>query len=276
MQRNMPSRRKKYSVCFLLVLIVWLGLVVYCVQQTLQYRPTAQDEWNKLSAWLGPAAADVSVTPQRHEQGETKGLVYCWRSGSRPAAVLAEELQLQSAEPNNEEEETNKGSDAWYAEQEIVFLTTDGDSFHRIHELRLTQTTDGLNTLVMRSESGDTGNMGETTRALLPLHEAIPVPTLPRSCQLIWLSMAAAPLWVPLGVLLMLPGFNFSKRKHYAWWYGCAVFVPAVVVYFLAQLLPPEQAHMLGALFCVVLLPLILGTTTVLMMILRAFFRRQK
>ena len=275
MQRNMPSRRKKYSVCFLLVLIAWLGLVVYCVQQTVQHRPTAQDEWNKLSAWLGPAAADVSAAPLLNEQGETKGQMYRWRSGSRSATVLAEELQLKP-EGNREPEEASNATAAWHNDQELVFLTTDGDSFYRIHELQLTQTADGLNSMVICSGTDDIGNIGEKTRAMLPLHEPIPVPELPLSCQIIWLSMAAAPLWVPLGVLLMVPGFDFSKRKHYAWWYGCAVSVPAAMVYFLAQLLPTGQASMLGALFFIVLLPLILGTATILLLIFRAIFRRKK
>jgi hypothetical protein len=276
MHGNMASNRKKYGVGFLLVLTIWLGLVVYCVQQTAQHRPTAQDEWNKLSAWLGPAAEDVSMTPRLNAQGEEVGQVYRWRNGARSARVLAEELKLPPAEPHCAPEVAPNASQAWRAQHEQVFLTTDGDSFYRIRELWLTHTEDGLNTMIICVDSSENGYMEGATHALLPLHEATPVPNLPRSCQMIWLSIAAAPLWVPLGVLLMLPGFNFSKRRHYAWWYGCAVSLPAVVVYFLAQLLPSGQAHMLGVLFCIVLLPLILGISTVLMLILRAFWRAKK
>ena len=229
----MSKGRKIYTAGYLIFLSILLFLQFFPIPMP---EKTPVESWNMFHRWLGPAPAQLEQTtfPTGLERSTYYGFTF--PGSADKEKELAEFLELQeSAEPLPEDwHMTAQQGDTIFRQQPPLLCLLAGNSEwgYVIEGTTLTRLADGRTLFAFKVLwEADEFNCG--SNYYRPRFEKKDEENSFLMVLLSLLMLLCDFLFAPLGLLLLFPRFNLSRRRHYALWYSAVLVLPIILVVWL-------------------------------------------
>ena len=273
----MSRARITYTVCYVLMLLCLVAFP-FIMKATEEWTPRQQ--WSMFQSWIGPVPEQLQAEEWNRESDDRAGIIFTFRADDAWREKLVHHFALadkdRGAAPLPEHWEaqispTQPKLTAWPK----LMITHDASSGFGVRNMTLAQLNDGRTLLAFHYKWG---NEFGRRNLVLPSYEAEPESPTP-----LWLSglyMVLGSLFlllVPLGFLLLFPGFDLTRKRHMAYWFMAAAFFPVILLISACTCTGVLAAIPAAIFWCIILVPWQLAWAGMLMpIVMMIAFRKDK
>ena len=229
----MSKGRKIYTVVYLIFLAVLIYVQFFPIPMP---EKTPVESWNMFHRWLGPAPARLEKTTIPTGMESSTYFCFTFPGSADKEKELAEFLELQeSAEPLPEDwHMTAQPGTAIFRQQapRLCLLAGNSEWGYVIEGTTLTRLADDRTLFAFKVLwEADEFNCG--SNYYRPRFEKKDEETSFLIGVFSLMMLLCDFLLAPLGLLLLFPRFNLSRRWHYVLWYSAVLVLPIILVVWL-------------------------------------------
>ena len=229
----MSKGRKIYTVVYLIFLAVLIYVQFFPIPMP---EKTPVESWNMFHRWLGPAPARLEKTTFPTGDKDTTYYGFTFPGSTDREKGLAEFLDLQeSAEPLPEDWHMTAQLGATIFRQKtprLCLLAANSEWGFVIEGITLTRLADDRTLFAFKVlwEADEFACEGNYYR---PRFEKKDEETSFLIGVFSLMMLLCDFLLAPLGLLLLFPRFNLSRRRHHVLWYSSVLVLPIILVVWL-------------------------------------------
>ena len=271
----MSRARLTYTVCYVLMLLVFVAFP-FILKATRDVTPQAQ--WNGFHPWFGPAPLQLQAEEWNRAADDRQGVIFTfystedWRTKHTRAFGLADKDRDTAPLPPHWEKQLHPFQPRLTAWPKLM-ITHDAYSGYDVRDMTLAQLADGRTLLAFRFRWDNEFGKRDL---VFPSYEEKPEAPMP-----LWLSGLcivvgiAFLLLVPLGFLLLFPGFDLTRKRHIAYWFLTAALFPILLLISACTSTGVVSAIPAAIFWCIILVPLQLaGAGMLLPIVMMIAFRK--
>lgn len=273
----MSRARITYTICYVLML---LALVAFPFILKATRDVTPQEQWNGFHPWFGPAPLQLQAEEWNHEASDRQGVIFTfcsteeWRAKLIHTFGLADKDRETAPLPEHREKQLHPFLPKLTAWPKLM-ITHDASSGFDVRDMTLAQLSDGRTLLAFRYKWDNEFGKRDL---VLPSYEKQPEP--PTQLWLTGLYIVLSSLFlllVPLGFLLLFPGFDLTRKRHMAYWFMTAAFFPVILLISACTCTGVLSAIPAAIFWCIILVPWQLaGAGMLLPIVMMIAFRKDR
>ena len=273
----MSRARLTYTVCYVLMVLSFVAFP-FILEATRDVTP--QTQWNGFHPWFGPVPQQLQAEEWNLEADERQGIIFTfysteeWRAKHIRAFGLADKNRNTSPLPLHWEKQLHPFQPRLTAHPKLM-ITHDAASGFYVQDMTLAQLVDGRTLLAFHHRWDNEFGKRDL---VFPAYEEVSDDDIP-----LWLSGLcivvgiAFLLLVPLGFLLLFPGFDLTRKRHIAYWFLTAALFPILLLISACTSTGVVEAIPAAISWCIILVPLQLaGAGMLLPIVMMITFRKDK
>ena len=272
----MSRARRIYTLCYVLML---LALAAFFLSWKFPREITPQEQWHHFHPWLGPVPQKLQAEEWAPDNDSYQGGVIFtfyptreWREKHIRAFGLADKDRDTAPLPPHWEKQLHPFQPVLTAWPKLM-ITHDASSGYDVRDMTLAQLRDGRTLLAFRYKWDN--EFGRRDLVFPGYEKKAEAPTE------LWLSgvyivmVCIFLLLVPLGFLLLFPGFDLTRKRHMAYWFMTAAFFPVILLISACSSTGVLSAIPAAIFWCIILVPWQLaGAGMLLPIVMMIAFRR--
>ena len=272
----MSRARYIYTICYVLMI---LALVAFFIWKP-HPKTTPQEQWQQFHLWLGPVPQQLQAEEWDTDTTSHQGVIFTfysteeWRTKTIRAFGLENKNRDTAPLPAHWEKQLHPFQPRLTAWPKLM-ITHDYSSGYDVRNMTLAQLNDGR-TLLAFCYKWD--NEFGKRDLVLPSYEESPED--PADFWLAGLYIVLSSLFlllVPLGFLLLFPGFDLTRKRHMAYWFMAAAFFPVILLISACTCTGVLAAIPAAIFWCIILVPWQLaGAGMLLPIVMMIAFRKDK
>ena len=251
----MSRARCIYTICYVLMI---LALACYLVTWTSPRATTPQVQWQSFHPWLGPAPQQLQAEEWDSDTGSLQGVIFTFFSTEEWRAKAIRSFGLENKDrdtaplPGHWEKQLHPFLPRLFAWPKLM-ITHDASSGFDVRDMTLAKLSDGRTLLAFRYKWDNEFGKRDL---VLPSYENKTEP--PTQLWLTGLYIVLSSLFlllVPLGFLLLFPGFDLTRKRHMAYWFMTAAFFPVILLISACTCTGVLSAIPAAIFWCIILVP---------------------
>ena len=272
----MSRARITYTVCYALLI---LALVAFLYIWKSPRESTPQEQWQQFHLWLGPVPQQLQAEEWDTDTTSHQGVIFTfysteeWRTKTNRAFGMENKNRDTAPLPAHWEKQLHPFLPRLTAWPKLM-ITHDYSSGYDVRNMTLAQLSDGR-TLLAFCYKWD--NEFGKRDLVLPSYEESPED--PADFWLSGLYIVLSSLFlllVPLGFLLLFPGFDLTRKRHMAYWFMAAAFFPVILLISACTCTGVLAAIPAAIFWCIILVPWQLaGAGMLLPIVMMIAFRKE-
>ena len=251
----MSRARLTYTICYALMLLVFVAFP-FIVKATQEITP--QTQWSGFHPWFGPVPNQLQAEEWNRAADDRQGVIFTfystedWRTKHIRAFGLADKDRDTAPLPPHWEKLLHPFLPRLTANPKLM-ITHDFSSGFYVQDMTLAQLADGRTLLAFRYQWDNEFGKRDL---VLPSYEESPED--PADFWLAGLYIVLSSLFlllVPLGFLLLFPGFDLTRKRHMAYWFLAAALFPLILLISACTCTGVLSAIPAAIFWCIILVP---------------------
>ncbi len=270
----MSRARCIYTICYVLMI---LALVTFFIWKP-HPKTTPQEQWQQFHPWFGPVPHRLQAEEWPPGTDYHQGVIFTfyateeWRAKTTRAFGLENKDRDTAPLPEHWEKQLHPFLPRLTAWPKLM-ITHDYSSGYDVRNMTLAQLSDGRTLLAFCYEWDNEFGKRDL---VLPSYEESPED--PADFWLAGLYIVLSSLFlllVPLGFLLLFPGFDLTRKRHMAYWFLAAALFPLILLISTCTYMGGLAAIPAAIFWCIILVPWQLaGAGMLLPIIMMIAFRK--